>query len=712
MNQKLKSSTPSPIPNLPALFKLSSLFTAIIACNLANAQTTNSNPSEEELQSVERIVVTADLSQRDLSELPASVNVLNQAIIEARQARHLQDLLGVMPNVNFSSGASRGKFIQIRGIGERSQFAEPVNPSIGILLDDIDISGIGGLATLYDLRQVEVLSGPQSVSSGINSMGGIVKLVSNTPSATTYAKFDASYGQYNESQLGATISGALSDNINARFSAQQVQSDGFVRNDFLNRDNTNGIDETTATLVTTISLNDKSDLAVNVYKFDIDNGYDAFSLDNTVTLSDQPGFDKLDAIAGSLKYSYRLDKHKLQLTAYSLSVDTKYGFDEDWTFVGIHPDGYSSIDLYDRSISRMGVDFKFASTAKAGENSYLLGANITQHSEDLVRQNTYLTDDYLLDYKPTNRSVFGQYVFALNEKAKLTSAARIEKFEADFEDYQGLTTINDTLVAASLALDYQLANNLLFASISRGYKAGGFNIDERLSADNRIFDPEYNVNYELGIKGEAFDGIANLNLSFFYMDRDDAQVDDSVLFAIDGSGASSFADAKGNANTGINKGIELSATWDVLDNWYLQTNLGYLDATFGGYTKLNGDFVEVQQQAHAPEYTAYASSTWQISPNLIWFFDVDIKDKYRLGVNHDVRSPSSIVLNTELSWHSQGEHLYSIKLWVKNITDEQIVTRGFGSFPNDPRDGYSTFGPYFQFGQVRQLGISFRYEWE
>jgi outer membrane receptor protein involved in Fe transport len=106
------------------------------------------------------------------------------------------------------------------------------------------------------------------------------------------------------------------------------------------------------------------------------------------------------------------------------------------------------------------------------------------------------------------------------------------------------------------------------------------------------------------------------------------------------------------------------------------------------------------------------SSTWAISEQLTWFIDMDIKDDFRLGINHDVRSPFAAVINSELSWKSVGKHLYSLKLWVKNIADRDVITRGFGSFPNDPRDGYSSFGPYFQYGQPRQVGITFKYEWE
>ena len=87
---------------------------------------------------IEEIIVTSDFRDSALLKTPASVTVISSAAIAQRQARHLEQVLNLAPNVNFSSGASRGRFIQIRGIGERSQFIEPLNPSVGTLVDGID----------------------------------------------------------------------------------------------------------------------------------------------------------------------------------------------------------------------------------------------------------------------------------------------------------------------------------------------------------------------------------------------------------------------------------------------------------------------------------------------------------------------------------------------------------------------------------------------
>ena len=110
---------------------------------------------------LEEIVVTADFRDTNLMETGASISVLDESLIVERGAQHLEEILGIAPNVNYASGTSRARYFQIRGVGDRSQFQEPLNASVGLLLDGIDFSGIGSLGTTFDVEQVEILRGPQ-----------------------------------------------------------------------------------------------------------------------------------------------------------------------------------------------------------------------------------------------------------------------------------------------------------------------------------------------------------------------------------------------------------------------------------------------------------------------------------------------------------------------------------------------------------------------
>ena len=87
---------------------------------------------------ITEIIVTAELRQVPLLEQATSTSVVSAQDISQRAAQHLEDVLNLAPNVNYASGASRSRFYQVRGIGERSHFVEPLNPSIGLVIDGID----------------------------------------------------------------------------------------------------------------------------------------------------------------------------------------------------------------------------------------------------------------------------------------------------------------------------------------------------------------------------------------------------------------------------------------------------------------------------------------------------------------------------------------------------------------------------------------------
>ena len=144
--------------------------------SLANA----ADPSAQQY-ALPEIVVTAEFRPVTLQNQTSSVSVVSALDIQERAAQHLEEVLNLAPNVNYSSGSSRARFYQIRGIGERSQFQEPLNASVGFIIDDIDMSGLGSAGTLFDVDQVEVLRGPQGTLHGANALAGLINTRSAHP---------------------------------------------------------------------------------------------------------------------------------------------------------------------------------------------------------------------------------------------------------------------------------------------------------------------------------------------------------------------------------------------------------------------------------------------------------------------------------------------------------------------------------------------------
>src|SRR5476649_413992 len=143
---------------------------------------------------LQQIVVTASLRGSDAADLPQSVSVLDAAALQAAGVQHLEDVLGMIPNLSWASGSSRPRFFQMRGIGEVEQYQGAPNPSVGFLIDDIDFSGVGMPATLFDTRQLEVLRGPQGTVYGANALAGLISVHTEDPSPDFTAHGEATVG--------------------------------------------------------------------------------------------------------------------------------------------------------------------------------------------------------------------------------------------------------------------------------------------------------------------------------------------------------------------------------------------------------------------------------------------------------------------------------------------------------------------------------------
>ncbi len=132
---------------------------------------------------LEEIIVTADFRERTARELPLSISVLDRETISAAAVQHFEELVFSVPNMNLSGDGHRARYFQIRGVGELEQYEGAPNPSIGFLIDDIDFSGIGTIATLFDVQQIEVLRGPQGTRYGANALGGLIYVQSAEPTS-------------------------------------------------------------------------------------------------------------------------------------------------------------------------------------------------------------------------------------------------------------------------------------------------------------------------------------------------------------------------------------------------------------------------------------------------------------------------------------------------------------------------------------------------
>jgi len=698
---------------------------AVSPCLHARDTSDDERSESEDMLVYEPIVVTAEFRDRALSDVSGSTTVIGSETLQQRDSAHIERVLNLAPNVNFATGASRGRFFQIRGIGERSQFVEPMNASVGLLIDGIDLTGLGGAATTVDIEQVEVLRGPQGTLFGANALAGMINMVSGSPTDVVTGRFAARVGDYGTRTAEGVISGPLGRNVGVRAAYSNVQSDGFQDNAFLGIDDNGRIDE--QTLRTKLRWQPGPDLQIDLTGLflDIDNGYDGFSLDNTrTTLSDQPGFDRQETRAGSAQLNWQAGRDvRIEALVSRVEADLEYGYDEDWSFVEFCEvfecvfDGYSSFDNYIRANDNTTIDLRAVSASAPGEFGWVIGTYARDQVQELQRVYTFQAEDFFSDYDTENRAVYGRIDVPMAARWTLVAGLRYEQRDARYDDSDSAAFDTDEgMWGGRLALEHRTARGLWYALASRGYKAGGVNSDSAVPDDQRRYDTESMWNYELGVKTRLLDDRIDLRAALFVQDRDDVQTDQALVLPIEGEACPcEFIDYQTNAAAARSYGLETELNWRVSRSLEAFASLGLLETEFEDF--LNFSHVDAdpdtgtpfdmdgRELPQAPSYQFALGAVWEFAPRWTIRAEIEGKDDFLFSSRHEVGSNAYELYHLRLGYRTPR---WDLAVYARNLTDETIRTRGFGSFGNDPRSGYAVT-PYFQFGEPRTVGVSASY---
>jgi len=589
------------------------------------------------------------------------------------------------------------------------------------------VDGLGTIGTLFDVAQVEILRGPQGTLHGANALAGLINIRSAAPAAKRAGTLRAELADYGTRNLGLAHTGPLgSEALLYRLALHRHQSDGYMRNAFLGRDDTNGRDERTARLRLRWLASEQSTLDLNLMHVDADNGYDAFSLDNTrTTLSDEPGRDQQRSSALGLNWTRALADAEMALLLSAADSAVDYGFDEDWSFVGIAPGlEYSSTDRYLRERRSYSAQLRLRSITPlslAGlSTDWTAGAYLLQDTESLRREYTYLAEDFSSRYRARTLALYGQLDTALSARLNLSTGVRIAHRHFAYSDSNAAdSTPENRLWGGKLALSFALSDEqLLYVSAARGYRANGVNGSLLAGVGNEegavgaqaaerlgFFDEELLINYEIGHKWRSPDGRLSSRLALFHMARRDQQVRASLLLPRP-DGSTAFFDYTDNAARGRNRGLEWELNWQPLQGLQLFGSLGLLDTRFDDYINADGEDLGGREQAHAPNYQFALGGQYTAASGWYLRAELEGKDAFYFSDRHDARARRYSLLHLRAGYRTPQ---WTLAAWVRNAGDRDYFVRGFGAFGNDPRKGYLV-EPYYQYGEPRLLGLSA--EWQ
>ncbi|MBQ8773656.1 MAG: TonB-dependent receptor, partial [Muribaculaceae bacterium] len=253
----------------------------------------------------------------------------------------------------------------------------------------------------------------------------------------------------------------------------------------------------------------------------------------------------------------------------------------------------------------------------------------------------------------------------------------------------------------------------IYASVSKGYKAGGFNtqmfsdvLQQRVmgmmglaqlyDVDEVVtYKPEYSWNYEIGGHAELFGGRLKADMALFYIDCRDQQL---TIFP-EGTTTGRIMT---NAGKTRSYGIELSARYKPIDCLSLDASYGFTDARFREYNNGKEDF-SGKKIPYSPENTLYGGANYSVPLRCFIFDSVDLAVNCRAvgDIAWDeanmVSQPFYALLGASVRLNCEKYNM-SMDIWGENLTNVQYSTFYFVSIGN----------AFLQQGKPRRFGITLR----
>jgi outer membrane receptor protein involved in Fe transport len=696
-------------------------------------------------ESLNEVVIGASLRPTSVEELPQSVTVLDRQSLEAAGVQHFEDVLGLIPDLNWASGTSRPRFFQLRGIGEVEQYQGAPNPSVGFLIDDIDFSGVGMPATLFDTRQIEVLRGPQGTTYGANALAGLISVHTADPGTAFELHSEATAADYDTRSAGIAIGDGLENGqLGWRIVGQQYYSDGFRHDAYYDMNSTNGYDEGTLRGKLHWQVSSALQADLTLMHVNIDNGYDAWSVYNTrTTYSNQPGRDAQLSNAAALRLVAPLPGLG-ELRSVTSAADSKivYSFDGDW---GNDPfwlstTGYAPYDYFQSDNRRrrtLAQDLRLIGDpdqALFGRLRWLIGAYALRLTES--DQQAFIWDAFDAgptggpgigssslgsEYGATNLALYGSLDADVGNRSSLSLGIRLERRDASYSDSADATTpfpeLINNMMGGNLSWKYRFDDGEHFyTTLARGYKGGGFNIGSGILSEQRAFGPESLWSLESGVKFERADSPVAWDADVFYMRRQRMQV--YLSEQLQQNNPLDYVFFTQNASDGENYGLEAQGRYQVSSRWQLSGSASLLRTRYlgvsAGFNELfasNGSpDIDGRAQPFAPGYKLAATVAY-VDPGG-WFARIDASalDSFYYYTSDAQTSKAYHLENLRAGYH-HGD--WTASLWVRNVFNEHYAQNGFyfglipPNFPNqsfldrgDPRQGGITIN--YDLGRARE----------
>jgi iron complex outermembrane receptor protein len=556
-------------------------------------------------------------------------------------------------------------------------------------------------------------------------------------------------GNYGKLATSFYYKGALSDRTSASISALYRLDNGFVDDQF-NGQHYNDRDNTSLRFLLNSQINDRLSLDFSVDYTDQENALSLGRqeapliavdlLDSSIVLLGLPPAGEYDFTG---RTSFNNDENQ-ELRHMGASFTVNYAMNDQWDFKSItalrdlQSDSFIDIDASQFELGDVLVavdqdqfsqEFQFLYDNSEGFNAvvgaYYLRENVPSHQEayaDDFLQFAGTPLDFLRtiddDLQTTSYALFAQGNWTLTDSWGLTAGIRYSK---DDKDYARTTSTFSTAgpylegtfafqdsdswdsVTPMLSVDYQINdNNMMYASVSKGFKSGGFNGRANGAADVSSFKPETVWTYELGGKTQFLDNRLRLNYAVFTSDYEDFQArvaEDISSFPVINAAELDIS------------GAELELTWLLNASTSIYSSVGYLNSEYKTFFDFRQPDLDRSDDIppFSPEWTFRIGMNHAVyldgGAALRFGVNGNYTDDMYLSVdNRETLTQSDYWVFNAYAIYDFANPAWSVSVGAKNLTDEvyKVDAQEFSSVGNiqtayygDPRTYYAALNYRF-----------------
>ena len=669
------------------------------------------------------IIVTANRTESLASKTPIALSAISQDGLRDAGITNPTMLDDLVPNLLIDR-ASLGIQITIRGVTSTDN-TEKGDPSAAFLLDGVYIARPQAQeVSFFDLERVEVLRGPQGTLYGRNTTAGVINVISAKPKHEFGASFEGTYGNFDTMQASAMVNVPVGESVALRGAVNFDRRDNYIRTPATSpfglgrfKDNLAGRLSMLFDVTPSLSILIRGDYS----RFN-GKGFNTVRLGNFFTGPIVPGQSPLYVDLGS----------KAQRTlAYGLGSPLTAD-NETWgvtgelnwdigpvtmTYLGSYREltqhSTSQVDFGGPLTGPLTFDGEYWQNSQELRFAYDDGGPLTAQAGGYYFKERsgiaalFLNPPFIpgalafgFPQDPTiseSKAVFGQASFEITPGLKLTAGAR---YSHDLKSRVGQTIIifpapvgtvptqvndakrNFSKVTWRLGADYDFGKTLLYAVVSTGYKAGGFNDGCEVGTgpfcgftpDVLYYDPETVTAYEVGIKTRLADDTVRLNASLFHYDYKGLQLSSTSNIC------GGPCQVTTNAGAARIDGVEVEAT--ISPNAYNRIDLGinYLDARYASFVPTPGIDFAGRPLDRSPKVTA--SAGYNFTYPLGNGGKIEAGARVRLSGSYTLTDFTAVVQFRQPSFHKTDltltytapENRFFVQGFVKNLEDK--VTLG------------------------------------